>query len=79
MAEGCCCEPWTDVSGVQGNMVRDWKQVLENVDSRRETVVDARAAERYEGRAPEPREGMRSGHVPGSLNVPFGQLLQDGQ
>ena len=60
-------------------MVRDWKQMLENVSSRQETVVDARAAERFQGKAAEPREGMRSGHIPGSLNVPFGQLLQDGR
>ncbi|KAK9844579.1 hypothetical protein WJX74_004217 [Apatococcus lobatus] len=67
------------MANLQGDMVRDWRQVLENVKSRRETVVDARAAERYKGKAPEPREGMRSGHIPGSLNVPFGQLLQDGR
>ncbi len=53
--------------------------MLENVDSKQEIVVDARAAERFEGKAAEPREGMRSGHIPGSRNVPFGQLLQDGQ
>ena len=66
-------------AAVQKGMVRDWQEMLENVESRQETVVDARAAERFEGKAPEPREGMRSGHIPGSLNVPFGQLLQDGQ
>ncbi|KAK9865518.1 hypothetical protein WJX84_007915 [Apatococcus fuscideae] len=64
---------------LQKHMMRDWKQVLDNVESRQETVVDARAADRFQGKAPEPREGMRSGHIPGSLNVPFGQLLQDGR
>ncbi len=64
---------------LQKDMVRDWKQMLENVDSKQEIVVDARAAERFEGKAAEPREGMQSGHIPGSRNVPFGQLLQDGQ
>lgn len=39
-------------------------------------VVDARAAERFEGRAPEPRAGVRSGHIPGSRNVPFASLVQ---
>jgi thiosulfate/3-mercaptopyruvate sulfurtransferase len=42
-------------------------------------VVDARAADRFRGEAPEPRPGMRGGHMPGSFNVPFGQVLQDGR
>jgi thiosulfate/3-mercaptopyruvate sulfurtransferase len=39
------------------------------------TVIDARARERFEGTAPEPRAGLRGGHIPGSLNLPFGELL----
>jgi thiosulfate/3-mercaptopyruvate sulfurtransferase len=42
-------------------------------------VVDARAADRFRGVAPEPRPGMRGGHMPGSFNVPFGQVLENGQ
>ena len=42
-------------------------------------VVDARAADRFRGEAPEPRAGLRSGHMPGSFNVPFGAVLQDGR
>ncbi|RFB80939.1 3-mercaptopyruvate sulfurtransferase [Methylovirgula sp. 4M-Z18] len=42
-------------------------------------VVDARAAERFRGEAPEPRPGVRSGHMPGSFNLPFGEVLRDGQ
>lgn len=38
-------------------------------------VVDARAADRFAGRAPEPRAGLRSGHMPGALNLPFPCLL----
>ena len=37
-------------------------------------IVDARPAQRFAGTAPEPRPGCRSGHIPGSLNLPFGQL-----
>ena len=40
-----------------------------------EQVLDARAADRFEGRAPEPRVGLRSGHMPGALNLPFGDIL----
>lgn len=40
-------------------------------------VVDARAAARFEGRAPEPRAGLRAGHVPGARNVPYAALLDE--
>jgi len=42
-------------------------------------VVDARAADRFRGEAPEPRAGLRSGHMPGSFNVPFANVLRDGR
>ena len=42
-------------------------------------VVDARSAERFRAEAPEPRAGLRGGHMPGSFNVPFGDVLQDGR
>ena len=42
-------------------------------------VVDARPADRFEGRAPEPRPGLKSGHMPGALNLPFGEVLEHGR
>jgi len=41
-------------------------------------VVDARPADRFRGEAPEPRPGVRSGHIPGSLNVPSGSVIENG-
>ncbi len=41
-------------------------------------VLDARSAARFEGTAPEPRAGLRSGHMPGSRSLPFGELIRDG-
>ena len=38
-------------------------------------IVDARSHERFRGEAPEPRPGLRSGHIPGSKNLPYGELL----
>lgn len=38
-------------------------------------VLDARAADRFQGKAPEPRAGLRCGHMPGALNLPFPVLL----
>jgi len=40
-------------------------------------VVDARAADRFRGEAPEPRPGLRSGHMPGARNVPFGGVIEN--
>jgi thiosulfate/3-mercaptopyruvate sulfurtransferase len=42
-------------------------------------VVDARSAERFAGKAPEPRPGLRSGHMPRAFNVPYERLLESGR
>ncbi len=42
-------------------------------------VVDARSAERFRGEAPEPRPGLPSGHMPGSLNLPFSEIVSRGR
>jgi len=50
--------------------------MLRNVSTGEEQVLDARAAGRFTGAVPEPRAGMRSGHIPGSRNLPYTDLLQ---
>lgn len=60
---------------VNSLMLRDKRQMLTNLTAKREQVLDARSAGRFEGTAPEPRAGLRSGHIPGSLNLPFNDLL----
>lgn len=42
-------------------------------------VLDARSRERFSGAAPEPRAGLRSGHMPGALNLPFTELMNEGR
>jgi thiosulfate/3-mercaptopyruvate sulfurtransferase len=42
-------------------------------------IVDARSAERFAGKAPEPRPGLRSGHIPRSFNVPYDRVLENGR
>jgi thiosulfate/3-mercaptopyruvate sulfurtransferase len=49
--------------------------VLRNVQTQAELVLDARAAGRFTGATPEPRAGMRSGHIPGSASLPYTDLL----
>ncbi|MEX2647725.1 MAG: 3-mercaptopyruvate sulfurtransferase [Alphaproteobacteria bacterium] len=56
-------------------MVRDLAQVRANIDAGREQLVDVRAAGRFKGTAPEPRPGVRSGHIPGALNLPHDRLI----
>ncbi len=56
-------------------VVRDREQMQRNLTNGREIVIDARAAARFRGEAEEPREGLRSGHIPGSRNLPFNELL----
>jgi thiosulfate/3-mercaptopyruvate sulfurtransferase len=53
--------------------------MLANVAARNELVLDARAAGRFAGTAPEPRAGMRGGHIPGSASLPFTDLLNPDQ
>jgi thiosulfate/3-mercaptopyruvate sulfurtransferase len=55
--------------------VRSRDQVLANIDGLAEQVIDARSAGRFFGQAPEPRKGLRGGHIPGSINVPYEQLI----
>jgi thiosulfate/3-mercaptopyruvate sulfurtransferase len=56
-------------------LVRDLEQIRDNLLSRREQVVDARSAGRFAGTEPEPRPGLRPGHIPQSLNLPYTDLL----
>ncbi len=57
-----------------GLLVRDVEQILGNVESRREQVLDARSAGRFTASEPEPRAGLRGGRIPGSYNLPFPDL-----
>ncbi|MEA2738355.1 MAG: thiosulfate/3-mercaptopyruvate sulfurtransferase, partial [Acetobacteraceae bacterium] len=59
----------------RAGLVRGVGDMLRNVLSRSEQVLDARAAGRFTGAVPEPRAGMRSGHIPGSLSLPYTELL----
>jgi thiosulfate/3-mercaptopyruvate sulfurtransferase len=55
--------------------VRSLRQMIANVESHAEQVIDARARERFEGSVQEPRPGLRAGHIPGSRNLPYNLLI----
>lgn len=57
------------------NVVRTKEQVLGNLDSKAEQVVDARPAKRFTGEDRDPRPGMAPGHIPGSRSLPHSQLF----
>ena len=56
-------------------LVRDLDQIRSNLVARREQVIDARSAGRFAGTEPEPRAGLRGGHVPQSVNLPYQDLI----
>lgn len=74
------------VNTQQGNFIAklqiQWlstsQDILSTIDSSDTKVLDARSTERFTGSAPEPRAGLRSGHIPNAISLPFTQLLDNG-
>ncbi len=62
----------------QNSMVRDVTQVAAAAKLGDHEILDARSAARFRGDAPEPRAGLRAGHIPGSKNIPYIELLNQG-
>jgi len=56
-------------------LYRSLEEMRANLESGVDQVADARSAGRFDGTEPEPREGMRSGHIPGAHNLPYGELV----
>lgn len=59
----------------QAGLVKDVTQVAQVSKLGTAEIIDARPATRFRGDAPEPRPGLRAGHIPGSKNVPFTEVL----
>jgi thiosulfate/3-mercaptopyruvate sulfurtransferase len=68
-------KPGTFNATLDKSYIRSKAQVVANLDSRKEQFIDARAANRFEGSVPEPRAGIRSGHIPASRNLPYNLLF----
>jgi thiosulfate/3-mercaptopyruvate sulfurtransferase len=62
--------PWSETGKLRGKA-----EVLANVASKAEQLVDARGAPRFRGEVAETRPGLASGHIPGSVNVPYSELF----
>ena len=58
--------------------LRSQQQLVENLKTHAEQLIDARPRPRFEGSVAEPRPGLRGGHIPGSRNVPYAELFDAG-
>jgi thiosulfate/3-mercaptopyruvate sulfurtransferase len=56
-------------------ILRDFRSMWRNLESKSEQVVDARSPARFRGEEAEPRPGVRPGHIPGSINVYYAEML----
>lgn len=82
-AEGRPTEAGDAPAPAQASYRPDWRptkvrgigDLIANLETSREQVLDARAAARFRAEAPEPRPGMRAGHIPGAANLPYTELL----
>jgi len=61
----------------RARLLRGFGDLLDNIGAGSELVLDARPAARFHAQAPEPRPGVRGGHISGSRNLPFGLLLTE--
>ncbi|MGO4526595.1 3-mercaptopyruvate sulfurtransferase [Microvirga sp. 2MCAF35] len=59
--------------------VADVARIRDAITSGSAQVVDARAADRFRGEAPEPRPGLKAGHIPGSMNLPWSEIVDNGR
>ncbi|WP_170316101.1 3-mercaptopyruvate sulfurtransferase [Microvirga calopogonii] len=63
----------------KASAVADVEKVRNAIGSGSAQVVDARAADRFRGDAPEPRPGLKAGHIPGSANLPWSEIVENGR
>ncbi|MEP0520759.1 MAG: 3-mercaptopyruvate sulfurtransferase [Hyphomicrobiales bacterium] len=79
-AETTQIEPTVYQACLDGTRVASWKDVSTSVSDTNSQILDARSADRFAGQAPEPRAGLKGGHIKGSFNLPFQKLLgKDGK
>jgi thiosulfate/3-mercaptopyruvate sulfurtransferase len=71
--------PGSFAASYRPDMVRALADMLENARTKAALVLDARAAGRFDGTVPEPRAGMRGGHIPGAASLPFTAVLDQGR
>lgn len=64
------------IAHFQPSLLKSKADIYAALDSPSEHIIDARSAPRFNGEEPEPRAGLKSGHMPGALNIPFTNLIE---
>jgi thiosulfate/3-mercaptopyruvate sulfurtransferase len=64
---------------LQSGFVKGIDFIQSNAITQKNILIDARSSGRFNGTAKEPREGLRSGHIPNSINIPFTNVLENGK
>ena len=64
---------------LQTKFVKSYSDILDNLRTKTFTVVDARSEGRFNGSTEEPRKHLKSGHIPDSINIPYGDVLDNGK
>ncbi|KUL94760.1 3-mercaptopyruvate sulfurtransferase [Bosea sp. WAO] len=72
-------QPRSFTARLDHSSVADMNDVAKALETGSAQIVDARPADRFRGEAPEPRPGVRSGHMPGALNLPSSALVANGK
>lgn len=86
-AGGLPVEDLNPYAGKKGNFkanyqkkyIKNFNEILSLLNSGNTKILDARSQDRFNGNVPEPREGLRSGHIPSSKNLPYLDVLEDGK
>jgi thiosulfate/3-mercaptopyruvate sulfurtransferase len=69
-------KPASFVARLDRTILRDFAEMMQNLKTHAAQVVDARGRPRFSGKEAEPRPGVRGGHMPGSINVPYTLLSE---
>lgn len=67
------------IAKIHSSSIKTLEFILSNLTDPKELLIDARSAGRFNGTSPEPREGLTSGNIAGSINIPFKSVLEDGK
>lgn len=66
------------ISNFNPKMVTYTKEILKNIESKEAVLIDARSNDRFLGETEEPRAGLRSGHIPGAINISYTDIVHNG-
>lgn len=64
---------------IQKQFVKNYQDVLDNLLTKSFHIIDARSKGRFNGVEKEPRKHLKSGHIPNSINIPYGEVLDNGK